>query len=69
MLKTLPSIWLLRPYLTPGVEVDLAVGCGGAEIGNNVSELDSHFLKIKQSNNLITVQMKYRILKSQKIDI
>ena len=48
MLKTLPSIWLLRPYLTPGVEVDLAVGCGGAEIGNDVSELDSHFLKIKQ---------------------
>ena len=31
------------------MEVNLAVGGGGAKVGNNVSELDSHFLKNSQS--------------------
>ena len=40
---------LIVAHLTPGVEVNLAVGGGGAEVGNNVTELDSHFLKKSQS--------------------
>lgn len=35
----------LYPYLTPGVEVNLAMGGGGAKVRNNVTELNSHFLK------------------------
>ena len=37
------------PYLTPGVEVNLAMGGGGAKVRNNITELDSHFLKNCQS--------------------
>ena len=33
------------PALHPGVEVNLAVGGGGGEVGHNVAEFDCHLLK------------------------
>ena len=42
-------LFSLVSHLTPGVEVNLAVGWGGTKVRNNVSELDSHFLKNYQS--------------------